>query len=367
MSLLHRPTRLPALWLLLTGVCYTAVLVSPAAFWPAAFAAMFGIPAVLAANTLLLFWALRKRWHRYWWEVALFCLLAGYPFFRATFAWGMPATALPGQKTLRVISYNTGNFLGHGRNLDEKRVDARRMLRWLAREQADVLILQELFNYADVPEFRALHALKKAGYRYKYWSRHTHHADTTGAGMVVLAKRMLRKGKVCFARPLSNNQILRVDYLTEGGDTLRILNAHLESIRLTYEDMALKRTPKRILGNIRRTLFKMREAYIHRAKQVETLHNEIEASPYPILLCGDFNDTPYSYSYWRIRASLRNAFEQAGTGLGNTYNGKFRAGLRIDQQFYSSPMQCLHLSVVDSLNYSDHFALDGTYLLPESD
>jgi endonuclease/exonuclease/phosphatase (EEP) superfamily protein YafD len=109
----------------------------------------------------------------------------------------------------------------------------------------------------------------------------------------------------------------------------------------------------------------MRKAYIVRSKQVDALTYEVKYSKYPVLLGGDFNDTPYSYTYWKIRRELTNSFEQSGSGLGNTFNGKVHVGLRIDHQFYQKPLKCLQLTEVDSLPYSDHFALEGRYVFSE--
>ena len=61
----------------------------------------------------------------------------------------------------------------------------------------------------------------------------------------------------------------------------------------------------------------------------------IERSPYPVILCGDFNEVPYGYAYGRVRKQLRNAFENSGTGFGFTYN-KAPRYIRIDNQFYSN-------------------------------
>src|SRR5690606_38970774 len=75
------------------------------------------------------------------------------------------------------------------------------------------------------------------------------------------------------------------------------------------------------------------EAYVKRAIQADSAARIIAKSPYPVLLCGDFNDLPGSYTYQTMRGNLKDAFAARGRGLGRTYN-LFSPTLRIDYVFY---------------------------------
>jgi endonuclease/exonuclease/phosphatase family metal-dependent hydrolase len=348
-------------WVCLSCLTYASVWVSPAAFWPAAFLAMFGIPTVMVTNLALLFWALVTR--QLTSIVFLFsaCVLLSTPFWLATVSLNSkPKTITDGG--FGVISFNLGKHYVTDNRLKEKKYYQKHINRWLASQKADILLLQEVFNYAIVPEFRILHGLKKAGYKQRFFSLHAATNDTTGSGMAIVARHPLSNKKVCYAKKHSINLILRADCKMPAG-TIRLINVHLQSIRLTYDDLNLSRKPRHIVHNLISIAKKMRQAYISRAEQVAVLQYELTHSPYPILLGGDFNDTPYSYTYWKVRQTLTSSFENAGSGMGNTYNGKFKAGLRIDHQFYQKPIKCLRLVEIDSLPYSDHFALEGYYIL----
>jgi len=89
----------------------------------------------------------------------------------------------------------------------------------------------------------------------------------------------------------------------------------------------------------------------------------VEASPHPVICAGDFNELPYSFSYQMLKRHLRNSFEESGRGFGFTYNGNTLSMLRIDNQFYSAPLRSVDFQTVDSVKFSDHFPLKGSYII----
>src|SRR5512147_1753576 len=75
---------------------------------------------------------------------------------------------------------------------------------------------------------------------------------------------------------------------------------------------------------------KLKKAFIIRAQQVDVMKRSIAESPYPVILCGDFNDTPVSYTYHEMTQRLKDSFKKAGKGIfGNTFAGNFPS-FRID-------------------------------------
>ncbi|MFH0999552.1 MAG: endonuclease/exonuclease/phosphatase family protein, partial [Bacteroidota bacterium] len=83
------------------------------------------------------------------------------------------------------------------------------------------------------------------------------------------------------------------------------------------------------------------------------ISEHIKQSPYPVIVCGDFNDTPVSYTYHKMRGQLTDAFINAGNGFGNTYERKI-ASFRIDYIFHSPEFDSKNFKVPHLL-YSDHF------------
>ena len=68
-------------------------------------------------------------------------------------------------------------------------------------------------------------------------------------------------------------------------------------------------------------LKKFRRAYLFRSKQAELVRRELDSSPYPPILCGDFNDLPNSFTYFKIKGDRTDAFLRRGFGVGSTFDG----------------------------------------------
>jgi endonuclease/exonuclease/phosphatase family metal-dependent hydrolase len=94
---------------------------------------------------------------------------------------------------------------------------------------------------------------------------------------------------------------------------------------------------------------------------VDILSAHIRQSPYPTIVCGDFNDTPVSYTYHKMRGKLVDAFIESGSGIGNTYLGNFPS-FRIDYIFHSKSFRSCCFRT-DRINMSDHYPVMCTLSL----
>ena len=92
--------------------------------------------------------------------------------------------------------------------------------------------------------------------------------------------------------------------------------------------------------------------------------NHAQNSPHPFVICGDFNETPYSYNYIRIRSIFNNAFENAGNGFGFTFNSVLFF-LRIDHHFYGEKIVPVDYWVDKTIQTSDHFVTRGVYRIED--
>jgi endonuclease/exonuclease/phosphatase (EEP) superfamily protein YafD len=97
------------------------------------------------------------------------------------------------------------------------------------------------------------------------------------------------------------------------------------------------------------------QGFASRALQVDRVRRHMESSPYPVIVAGDFNDTPVSYTYRRMRHGLRDAFVEAGYGAGFTYRGKYPPN-RIDFILYNDEIRCTDFDIV-KVRYSDHYPI----------
>jgi endonuclease/exonuclease/phosphatase (EEP) superfamily protein YafD len=108
------------------------------------------------------------------------------------------------------------------------------------------------------------------------------------------------------------------------GDTVRIYTAQLRSYMFNTADLAELHAIKTLDGGhtglpaARSLLYKMRHTFTARAQQVQLLDRLTTASPYPVIVCGDLNDTPVSYTYYTLSQHLQDAFLEKGSGIGRT-------------------------------------------------
>ncbi len=153
-----------------------------------------------------------------------------------------------------------------------------------------------------------------------------------------------------------------------GNDTVRVVNAHLWSmgVRINQSIDALKKGEfKQFAFEIVDTFQKMKEGFEYRNEQLKEIESYVTGSKYPVIICGDFNETPFGYAYGKLSLSFKNAFEEVGKGLGFTLNRQPYC-VRIDQQFFSADWQVQSCYTMSEINVSDHFPVMAEYVLKHS-
>ncbi|MFZ5942268.1 MAG: endonuclease/exonuclease/phosphatase family protein [Bacteroidota bacterium] len=143
-----------------------------------------------------------------------------------------------------------------------------------------------------------------------------------------------------------------------GDDTLRVINVHLQSIRFREKNYAFMDTLKLKYNNQQMAELKdiglrLRDGFAMRAEQSRIISNYVKLSPYPVIVIGDFNDTPVSYTYHRVIRGLKDSFRESGKGFGNTYAGELPS-FRIDYILHSPELASKDYKRIRK-KYSDHF------------
>ena len=251
---------------------------------------------------------------------------------------------------IKVISYNV---CGYGGNYKYEQ-GFEKVRDYLFEQEADIVCLQE-----DVDTWRRYcfqHYEKKFAYN------DTVHFNSYGIinGVGIHTRfPIIRKERIPY-RSEGNGSVAW--YLQVDKDTLLVINNHFEGTHLTTEDRQVYR--ELIKGEVKgdtarreshKLLVTLAESSTKRAPQIDAVCRYIEAhQQYPIILCGDFNDNPISYSRYRIAQVLHDCFTETGRGLGLSYNQK-GFHFRIDHVFCSDHIQPYNCKIDSEMDASDHF------------
>ena len=169
---------------------------------------------------------------------------------------------------------------------------------------------------------------------------------------------IINKGKISFG--VKENNVCIFSDILVNKDTIRIYNIHMASIAFApkdykfIDDIAQNKETNEVEGS-KGILKRLKRAFIKRTRQSEIVAEHLEACPYEIIICGDFNDTPSSYAYKTVAKNLSDAFTQAGIGFGKSYIGKFPS-FRIDYILHSKELKPYEF-ITHSEKLSDHRAI----------
>lgn len=318
---------------------YVAPRIDPNTTW---YFAMFGLfyPVLLAFNLMFIAYWLFKDLRFVLLSAIIIAL--GWPFLKSLIVFNSSEIS-KSPHNISVISYNISNANGaYDRKKDLKATKQERMFEYLKRfDDEDILCLQEVGAYAS--------DILKKGFP-------NHEIYKIDKGAVILSKhRIINKGQIDFGT--MTNSCLWADIVVDL-DTFRVYSLHLQSNKISKDAEEIARgnlDNKNTWKGIEGILMKYRYTHITRSSQAKMVKTHIEQSPYPVLVCGDFNDTPVSYTYSELSRGLNDAFIEKGNGMGSTFNGIIPL-LRIDY-ILTDPMFDIKSFHVIRENYSDHFAV----------
>src|SRR5690606_21836141 len=152
------------------------------------------------------------------------------------------------------------------------------------------------------------------------------------------------------------NSIVYAD-INKNGRLIRVYNVHLRSFGFQKEDYDFINNPTNALGanasSTKRIGSRMKNAFSIRSQQARSLRLHSEQAEIPVLVAGDFNDTPLSFAVNHVGRGLQNAFKEKGRGLGVTYNGDF-PNFQIDYILASADFEVRNYEIVKR-KLSDHY------------
>jgi endonuclease/exonuclease/phosphatase family metal-dependent hydrolase len=346
-------TALPFLLLIL---CYIAPRISPESsrlFTILAYAYPYVVLVILATMVLVLF---SGKWKLFIAYALIF--LIGWNLHTQYYALG--SSREDSENTFKIMSYNVRAFdlyenMGLGPNVVRDSI-----MNYIAGEAPDILCFQEFFYEKNARNFMTLAAIKNnLGLTYHAGSYVTGINRNTYFGCAIFSRYPIISQGTIALESKSSNHCVYAD-IQKDSSIFRIYNFHIGSISfkdVDYDafeefDMDMSEIDRNKAKNIIRRFL---NASRTRAQQLALILAHAEESLYPVILCGDLNDTPTSYAYRELKTKYKDAFQQVGCGFGRTYVGKMPSN-RIDYIFYDQSFEAVNFSLQEEV-LSDHKAI----------
>lgn len=335
--------------ILLLLLAYLSIYINPST---TAFPALFGLayPYIAAANVaMVILWILFRKWYAL---LSALVLAAGFGYIHNFIRFTNHGKEE--HHELKLMSYNIRLFNIYE---DSERNTHSKMLQLLRREDPGILCLQEYFVKGDPAAGERKLREGLGGRRDTHFKLIKSGAASRYGIATITRYPIIYKGDV--VHPGSSSMTIYTDIVVDT-DTFRVYNNHLQSFRLRRVEGTLlseiageeRGSSMNQISGIYKSLM---EGFASRALQVDRVRRHMESSPYPVIVAGDFNDTPVSYTYRRMRSGLKDAFVEAGYGAGFTYRGKYPPN-RIDYILYGDEIECTDFDIV-KVRYSDHYPI----------
>ncbi len=329
------------------------------------FLAFFGLayPIILLVNVFFaIFWIIL--WKKYF-LISVVFLALGFSTFQRHFALNKKSKSLDLSQNIKIVSYNVQNLAKSNLHIQNKET-RENIFNFLLSEDPDIVCMQEFYyvgkdTLSFITDLRGSLNLdyihKKNYYQWKYKI----HALVTLSSYPII-----QTGHIS----IDNKRTIAIftDLLFKK-DTIRLYNVHLESIRFQESDLRFVSEMSTQPGNNNdiaegsKSVFrKIGQAFKIRSIQAKELSSHIEQCRYPVIVCGDFNDTPASFAYRSIRGEMTDAFIESGFGYGNTYAGKLPP-IRIDYIFYDPAFASQDFNVHKVIDLSDHYPISSNLLV----
>ena len=300
---------------------------------------VYALPVLIIGNAvLLLYWLIMRRWH--WALMPFITLLCCIPYIGTLYQFGEPDDAVEKQPGLKIATYNVALF---GR--EASGFMAQDILSEMKKQKVDICCFQE---YSDHSGDKKNSDSYKEYFPYMVMGQHD---------MVVYSRYpIVRSKNIPFE--MTNNSAMWVEVKVED-QVIRVYNAHLETtgINSTMHRAAKAQVNTGIETESNRLLRALYGNYtigmMARAGQANVLAMDMRESEVPVIVCGDFNDVPYSYVYNTMLGDKADGFKECGSGYMYTFRGG-KKNVRIDYIFHDKVFKGMTYYKKE-LTYSDHY------------
>ncbi|MDU8886556.1 endonuclease/exonuclease/phosphatase family protein [Yeosuana sp. MJ-SS3] len=316
---------------------YTLPLIPPRTF-PILSVLSLGVPFLIILNILFfMYWFFKLKKQLF---LSFVVLLIGYFCFGSLYKFSSGEDEKK-PDSFSVINYNVRLFNLY-KWIEEDNIEEN-IVGLIKTEAPDVLALQEYHPHKDVD-------LSFFKYKYEKLS-----GNKTKYGQAIFSNfPIVNSGSIEF--PNTSNNAIFAD-IAKGKDTIRIYNVHLQSMRIdananNFNEEESEKLLKRVANT-----FKMQQS------QVELFQEHKKQCKYKMIVCGDLNNTSFSYAYKHIKGDFVDAFKESGSGFGRSYLFKL-IPLRIDFILCDNSFEVTSFKNFNE-KYSDHYPIKATFALHE--
>lgn len=296
--------------------------------------ASLAVSPLISLNILFLIYWLFQKWKKIW--LSGTALLIAYFHFGPFVEFSSEGDPTEYRNTLSVLSYNVRLFNAYEKDVDTIEV-ANVISELIEKKQPDVICVQEYYepNSADFSD-----------YPYSF----IHFRENHKMGHAIFSKFPL-ENKGAFNFKDSHNNSIYADVVKDN-ERIRVYNLHLQSHGILPNMEYLQG------GESDQLRTRMSAVFVKQETQVDQILKHKATSPYPVLLCGDINNTRFSYIYGKLKDGMNDAFLDKGNGIGTTFKFDFYP-IRIDYIFTSPSLEVVSFEAMDD-SFSDHKPISTT-------
>jgi len=322
-------------------LAYLSVFINPAKIWIFIYFGLYVIP-IFIINLILLFIGLLKQSKGI--VLSIIVLAPALLFSDNFFKIGKEQKEFSGD-SFTVLTYNVGRY-AQSSNGESYARTVERVSSYLAEQNADIVCLQE-FKLIDTSRISSLFP----SYEYSHFSGFKDKNEGYFGNITLSNYPLFNSGDIKFRG--STNLSLYDDIITPI-DTIRVYNCHLESYSISFTSI-IKRlyTDSDLSEEFMQLHGILRDGTLKRGNQIVDIKENIDECHFKTLLCGDFNESPVSYSYHTITKDHTDTFLESGDGMGGTYSFLWPL-LRIDYVLIPDNLESSE-HIIDRINYSDHY------------
>lgn len=307
------------------------------------------LPLLLIINLFtLIYWACRRR---VWVFFPLISLIANYNFITAIIQWPFSGDKTTETHLVKIMTLNARNFVDDNQDDSVDEIKA-----YIEEHNINIICFQEYKDYVTGRPEKVC----------KFFETLFPYQAVSGSVATFSKFPIMKRDYITFRE--SNNCAQWIDIQLRTGEQVRVFNVHMQTTGVNSTLRQAKKMQNQGISvkdeqKVSMVANRMEYESIRRAEQANIIADIVKGTRTPVLLCGDFNDTPASYTYRTLKGKLNDGFKTAGKGYMYTYRG-VKGLMRIDYILHSDKFKGVKY-YSDNRNWSDHNPVVMSLNLPD--